>query len=294
VELTETLSSAPYRVGEPITRTLQLRALGVSESILPELPATAPRDSQIYPDQPVRALGQDGGRLVATLEQKLAIVPGGPGALELPAIRLPWWDVESDRLAWAQLPAKTVEVLPAAQIAGATGHTIADAGLDASPLQSQTPIPTGTSLGIAPGSLWPWISLLFATLWLGTLGLWWLSPRQLKPTRAAVQPGERAARLDLEAACRRADPAAAEQAAVRLYRARGGARVSSARALANLIEQPALRAALIDLDQARFAAQGQRWNGQALIKEIDAMRPQAADLAQPQPTPELPPLYPRS
>lgn len=294
VELEESLSQGPYRVGEPITRTLQLRALGVSESILPEIPASAPDAGQIYPDQPVRALGQDSGRLVATLEQKLAIVPGRAGTLALPAIRLPWWDVEQDRLAWAQLPSRDVEVLPA-QNAGAASSTIADGSLDGPPLQGQLVTPAAANPGaIAQGSLWPWLSLLFATLWLATLALWWLGPRQPRTGRPSVElPNERAARHALEAACRRADPAAAERAALQLYRARGGEAVGSARALAQRIDQPTLHAALVALDQARYAAQSERWNSQLLMAEIDALRPQAARLVRSQSAQELPPLYPR-
>jgi hypothetical protein len=295
VTLEETLSPPPYRVGEPITRTLQLRALGVSESILPEIPAIAPSNSTVYPDQPVRALGQDSGRLVATLEQKLAIVPAQAGTLELPAIRLPWWDVAQDRLAWAQLPSRSVEVLPPAQVSRAPSPAMNGNGPDEPALQGPDQARSAEELDmLGHGSLWPWISLLFATLWLGTLGLWWLSPRQPKPTGAATElPKERAARFDLEAACRRGDPAAAERAAVQLYRARGGASVGSARALAGLIQQPALHAALVALDQARYAPQQQRWNGQALMGEVDALRPQSSLAGLPRSAEDLPPLYPR-
>ena len=114
LSLTEQLSAGPYRVGEPITRTLQLRAAGVSESILPPLPTTAPAGTQAYPDQPARGISQDGGRLLATLEQKLAIVPGQAGPLQLPAVRVPWWDVAKDQLAWAEIPAREIDVAAAA------------------------------------------------------------------------------------------------------------------------------------------------------------------------------------
>ncbi|MCB1627115.1 MAG: protein BatD [Xanthomonadales bacterium] len=283
LSLTEQLSVGPYRVGEPITRTLQLRAAGVSESILPPLPTTAPAGTQAYPDQPARGISQDGGRLLATLEQKLAIVPGQAGPLQLPAVRVPWWDVAKDQLAWAEIPAREIEVAAAA-IAPAT-----------TPVAALTPanLPGSAPGGVlASGSLWPWTTALFAVLWLATLTLWWLQPRtQRAPTAPAAIDSYslRKLRQEMQAACKRGDSAAAERAALALYRLRGG-QAGSARELAAAVASPVLAEALQDLDRARYGPAGSAWDGSELWQREAQLQPPSSRAAITNES--LPPLHP--
>lgn len=287
VELVEQLSEAPYRVGEPITRSVQLRALGVSESILPALPTQSLPGSQIYPDQPIRGLSQDGGRLLATLEQKQAIVPGQAGPLQLPAMRLPWWDVSRDQLAWAELPARdiVVEAAPAAAAPAASAGPLTPVSSVALP---------GSGSVWTSGSLWPWLSLLFAVLWLTTLALWWVSPRP-RQRPAASGPGIdphslKQARAALQSACKRGDTAAAERAACALHALRGGARALTARELAGIVEDRQLSEALQALDRARYGNADSGWSGHALWAREAQLRPATRPATGP--AEPLAPLYP--
>lgn len=79
------------------------------------------------------------------------------GNLTLPAVRIPWWDLKSDSLAWAELPERNVIV-----ITSTTSQPIQQA-----PQNATTPVnPTdkAAALAVAPQDktppIWFWLSLL--------------------------------------------------------------------------------------------------------------------------------------
>jgi len=107
-------NSQEFRVGEPVTRTLTLRANGLGSSQLPEIHASVPDGIKQYPDQPVRENRVDDNGLVAISQQKVALIPARPGTFVLPEVEIPWWNTRTDELEYARLPARPIDVLPAA------------------------------------------------------------------------------------------------------------------------------------------------------------------------------------
>ncbi|MCA0893701.1 BatD family protein [Microbulbifer agarilyticus] len=94
-----------FKVGEPITRIINLRAEGLRAAQLPPLPQLNIDGLKTYPDQPQQenqtgAGGVDGSRIETT-----AIVATKPGSYQLPAITITWWDTKSGRQRATQLPA---------------------------------------------------------------------------------------------------------------------------------------------------------------------------------------------
>ncbi len=154
-----------FRVGEPITRTLTLRAEGLSANQLPELSLHPQSGFKVYPDQPQLETGTNQQGVVGTRIEKYAIVPTQAGTLTLPAITLPWWNSQSGKLEMIKLAEKTVQIAPAA--AGSAPSPMPQTEVAASPMQP----------GAASASplLWPWqlATLLLAIAWLFTLWLWW-------------------------------------------------------------------------------------------------------------------------
>jgi hypothetical protein len=99
------------RVGEPVTRTVIIDAVGLEENMLeepawPELPAT-----RVYPDQPQGISRDDGEWVLGHKEFRYAVVPEQAGELVLPEIRLDWWDTVANRQRTAVLPEHRVQVL---------------------------------------------------------------------------------------------------------------------------------------------------------------------------------------
>ncbi|MBT8076588.1 MAG: BatD family protein, partial [Gammaproteobacteria bacterium] len=84
-------------VGEPVTRTVILDAVGLEENMLeepvwPQIPAT-----RIYPDQPQGISRDDGEWVLGHKEFRYAVVPEEAGELVLPELRLNWWDTVSNQ-----------------------------------------------------------------------------------------------------------------------------------------------------------------------------------------------------
>ena len=98
-------------VGEPVTRTVILDAVGLEEHMLqepvwPEIP-----DTRIYPDQPQGISRDNGEWVLGHKEFRYAIVPENAGELVLPEIRLDWWDTINHRQRTAILPEHRLTVL---------------------------------------------------------------------------------------------------------------------------------------------------------------------------------------
>ncbi|UHQ55855.1 BatD family protein [Microbulbifer sp. YPW16] len=105
-----------FKVGEPITRIITIRAEGLRAAQLPPLPKINVDGLKTYPDQPQQddqagANGISGSRIETT-----AIVATKPGEYRLPPVTLSWWDTKSGRQRVTQLPAFrfTVSGTPAA------------------------------------------------------------------------------------------------------------------------------------------------------------------------------------
>lgn len=99
-----------WRVGEPLTRSITIRAQGLSANQLPTLADTDIPHLRQYPDQPVFNEAVDEHGVVSDVTWASALVPSREGTIELPEIRIPWWDVQQQKVRYAQLPARTLTV----------------------------------------------------------------------------------------------------------------------------------------------------------------------------------------
>ncbi len=235
--------SGSLRVGEPLTRHLNLRAWGVTAAQLPDLASLMPVPDGIkkYPDQARNEDGLQGETLQAHREQDIALIASVPGRYVLPAMHLAWWDSVNHVQHSAELPERSLNVLPA------LGAGSSYAGVDPN---GAPPAPTGGGLGgsgpdlglggplasglgtglqhaarVAPTTPWLWVSAVLALLWLGTLGLWWRARRgasmavgkSRKAPSAPIAPTQRnssAALAALQRACSAGDARQARQHAL--------------------------------------------------------------------------------
>ncbi len=112
--------SKPYsewQVGEPVTRTISINAQGLSGSQLPELSLPEVEGLKYYPDQSEHNDKTDNQGIQGFLQQSLAIVPTQSGRVTIPEMRIPWWNLETNRLEYAILPTQTVTVAAAENVA---------------------------------------------------------------------------------------------------------------------------------------------------------------------------------
>ncbi|MBU2871263.1 BatD family protein [Colwellia sp. E2M01] len=99
-----------FTVGEPITRTITLTAAGLSKAQLPELKMQSTRGLKIYPDQAELHSTIRDNRLISQKVQNFALVPSTTGEFTLPAMEVTWFNIVTNKIEVATLPAKTITV----------------------------------------------------------------------------------------------------------------------------------------------------------------------------------------
>ena len=221
-------------VGEPLTRHLHLSALGVTAGQLPDLASLMPVPDGIkkYPDQAKTDESLQGDTLRAEREQDIALIASAPGRYDLPALRLAWWDTVSNTQRIAELPGRSLDILPAIGVnpdalIATPDATTATATVSARDLNSGMGEDANNRAGnmmrtakalLQTPTAWLWISVVLAAVWLGTLLLWWLARRRALvsstpvsvPTGAAP-PSARRSIAALQRACLANDARSAKQ-----------------------------------------------------------------------------------
>jgi hypothetical protein len=160
------------RVGEPVTRTLTVRATGLPAAYLPELKLVLPDGWKSYPDQPSRSDTTSDEGVIGTLQQKIALVPTQPGEANLAAIDLDWYDTTEQQWRRAHVDPLTISVAPAAAVSEPIAPQEQESFSSQEPEAIKDPVPTQTLGSVqekSVASFWPWLSLFLALGWCGTL-----------------------------------------------------------------------------------------------------------------------------
>ena len=180
------------KVGEPLTRTLTLLAKGTTVGQLPELNA-AKIDDQLktYPDQPVLQEQKKADGLIAFREEKIAIIPSKAGSYKLPAIEIPWFNTQSQKMEIAKIPETTITAVERLQELSPSPQTPAVPAVEQpQKIEAITPI-TQTQ----QQNIWLWVSVFLASGWLVTL-IYFLTRRPAK--KPVVENKDRHKEIRLE------------------------------------------------------------------------------------------------
>ncbi|MGF1701952.1 BatD family protein [Photobacterium makurazakiensis] len=156
------------QVGESITRTLTLFIKGRDIDSFPELPVTYPENVNVYNERP-HFEGRDGGMSI-TLQQ--VIVPRTEGELTIPAIAIPWFDLNINEMNIVAVESLTLSITPN---------------------QTQT-LALQSSHQTHVAGYWPYITLFVTALWLVTSYLLFKARRALartpKQTKVVIEEGK--------------------------------------------------------------------------------------------------------
>lgn len=293
----ESWSTAPeqLRVGESATRTITIRGAGLQGAQLPPVLFPATQGLKYYPDQPVVNDSEAAAGLVGTRIDSVAVVPTQAGSWQVPELRIPWWDTNTNELRYAVLPGRQLEV-------AAAEPGVATAGTTPLPLpatQANTPQP-GINLTAVPSGdvrMWQIISIVNGIGWLATLAyLLWYRRRGARPKASdkVADQKEKQAFDALLAACANNNAAQARQALI-AWTARlvpQAQPVSLAQAGAALADT-AMDAALDALNSALYSTAAAAWNGDALAQCARKLRKEWPHRRRDTATQELS-LYPRA
>jgi hypothetical protein len=182
-------------VGDPITRTITITAMGLTKEQLPVVNTPYHPDFKVYPEQPELATAETDTALVSQSTLNTAIIPSKSGTYVLPEVRVPWFNVNTQQTEFALIPAKTVTVSdkPAnRQAMQQTDTSLPDNSAVDMPLDSQNNTPT---LDTGTYQFPDWLVYLLITSNLLTLVLvvvMWASRKTVivtnAPTKSVTKP----------------------------------------------------------------------------------------------------------
>ena len=256
-----------FTAGIPQTRTLRVEVDGVLETQIPDLALFQTDSLRQYADQPelARESGADGTRAVRT--ERFAVIAQAVGALTIPAVELPWFNVDSREWEVARIEPRQVAVLPSREPGAELAEPVT-AG--AAPVESA---PTGPRV-------WQGISAVLLAAWILTLALWWRGGRArrsaVRPQSQAEAPKVSGRRLlrQLRAACDTNDAGLARRRLITWGTVRFGEEPKSLGGLAAMLPAD-LAAAIADLERSLYGPGPPAWNGRALraaLAQADAVK----------------------
>ncbi|MDJ0918776.1 MAG: BatD family protein [Woeseiaceae bacterium] len=177
VTLSEQWSEDPGQLaaGEPVTRNVTVSALGQLETQIPVIEPPNAAGVNVYPDQPElnRRTETDGIRGIR--QEQYAIIGVTGGDVRLPALELPWYNVETNEWQVARLPERDVGILPPDVVVAPPAEG------------TETPEAGSSAVVTVQSPFWRRTAELLGALWLLTLIAWWWSSR---PNREEREPPE--------------------------------------------------------------------------------------------------------
>jgi hypothetical protein len=257
--------------GEPITRSITLIADGLTAAQLPEIELQAIDGIKQYPDQPVLQDSRSSKGMRAQRVQKVALIPAGPGIYRIPEISVNWWNRATAQLETAILPSRELFI-------GSGVEAAEVAPMPALPLPSdEVSQSVPATVADASNRFWLWLSLFLTCGWAASALYWWYARRRgnLPIAQASEGVGLREAGRTLREACENDDSAAAR--AVLLVWGQGlvmPQRVANLGELVDLLGDE-FGQQVEALNQSRYAAQGEAWQGRPLWELCQRLQKQA-------------------
>ncbi|MGI2879526.1 BatD family protein [Vibrio furnissii] len=238
------------KVGDSITREVTVQVTGLTQEQLPNIHLTYPDSVRVYDEKPQFAT-LDNGDVTMTLKQVL--IPRQTGDITLPKVAMQWWDTVTKAQKTASADGLTLSVA-----AGEPSTVTASTPLPAAPVQVQT-------VTVNDAGFWPYLTALFALLWLLTLGLAWRWKSSSNVTQQApVSPADLSAYAQLQQALKNDDGIAISRALT----------VWMQQATLTDAETAQLTLALHELNQARYSAQPSTYRSGELKRVVKAIEQQ--------------------
>ncbi|ABD81002.1 conserved hypothetical protein [Saccharophagus degradans 2-40] len=103
--------------GNPITRTLALKSKGLMAAQLPQIVQNANSSAiSIYPEAPNTSENKGALGITSQRIESMALVMNQAGEQVIPAVRIPWWDTNEDKLKYAEIPEQKVTIASSAAL----------------------------------------------------------------------------------------------------------------------------------------------------------------------------------
>jgi len=291
-------TSRSFQIGEPITRTIEISAVGLTAEQLPAIEFPDYAEFKLYPDKTNRQSGQEANNIQGKLVQSIAIIPSQSGQLTLPEISINWWNTETETLETSTLPELQLQVTqPSSQTQDVVSNQNTLSNIET--VTTNNALVNIPDINAVNNPVWIWISGIFAILWLFTLLLLFKVKSGNKNNANDKYligmdenlPDSGDLLNSLKLACKNNDPDSVRKnlhAWLNSLISRSSNR--SLESLAKKLEIQALKDEVSRLDRSLYKNENPaQWNGNSLLKVLDEVKIKASQKKPPKP--KLPALY---
>jgi len=184
--------NSKFVVGEPITRKVSLIAEGVLSTQIPELRKDDIENIKQYTDQPILENKSSTEGIIGMRQESIALIPTLAGQYTLPAIEVPWWNVDKGKREVARIKERVITVVEAANTtkSAVPKDTISDLqDSEKSPIKV---IEDDNLLNIPANYLNRYLLLISVSLlvgWILTVLAWWHTNKK-RPKNIASKPDD--------------------------------------------------------------------------------------------------------
>jgi hypothetical protein len=174
IQISQDWSDGPYKVGEPITRTITLYIEGLSETQIPDINLGDIEDIRVYPEQPQTQTENTAQTVKSYKQAKLALIPTHAGAIRIPEYQLEWYNTKTDQIEYAKLPPVTLQVeagdyaMEKPEIPNNSDELKVNKSTTVSENSDALDTNVVTKIVEKDNNLWKGLTALFALLWLLT------------------------------------------------------------------------------------------------------------------------------
>lgn len=253
-------------VGDPITLTLSIQADGALASSLPSIELDLPADVKQYNDAPQVSNKVTHQGVTGTKQIKIAIIPTKPGKLEIPEIKINWWNIKTNQPEELYLPPETMFVKGQAI---ALNEMNEDSGTVIE--ENTTPV-SQNNLESNNIPTWAWVLIGLNGIWIVLL-IGYIGKQLTRLLTFKIKPNSiKNIKYELKKACKENDPKKAEDTFIKWALSQ-----YPDLKLPNLSEikpylSSELKAAVDQLNESLYG-QGSDWKGNLLWKSFSRFKP---------------------
>lgn len=165
----------PTKIGDALTREITLDITGLSSERFPDIKVNYPDTIRVYSEKPQFSEPKNG---VTRMTLKQVLIPQSTGDIPLNSISINWWNSKAKQQQTSKIQGLTLNVSPGEALNAAPANF--SAPVAATPAIS----PEVQTVTVKDRGIWPYLTGLFAALWLITV----IIAIKMRRTPRAVKP----------------------------------------------------------------------------------------------------------
>ncbi len=183
VQVSEEWSREPNEIaaGEPVTRKVTISALGQIETQIPVFDPPEIDGMNVYTDKPDLSRLYEPEGIRGVRRDQYAMIGVRGGVVEVPELKIPWWNIEDGEWRVATLPARTIK------IKAPEAETVIPPPVSPD-VPTEAAAEADTTGSLFPESAWKKSTQLISAIWLLTVVAWWWSSREQKREPREPEP----------------------------------------------------------------------------------------------------------